>query len=1437
MSETASNHASPPSQQRWLKRFLVTVGLLAAASAIGIAITLWPQTVTNYTDADTIKESQSTAVIRDILWQPPKPLADLLEEAGDIYEPRLSLDGQSLYFVRGKAGENADIYVATKTKDGWTSPKPLSDINTDEDELGPEPSADGQSLYFYSNRIGGFGGYDLWLSHRIVTDGQITFSEPVNLGPATNSPYNDYGPAVSPDGKTLYFASNRPLPADTNQPNPNAWPGTLREDLYHRTYDLYHAPLTDAGIGNALPLGVLNTPFNEGTPAVSTVGDFLYFSSDRPDSEGGFDLYRARRLLGEHKNIESLGQAVNSPANELDPALAMGGFELYFSSDRPREPLTQDKPNPYNLYRTASREVFRNVDTFQPSFNWAALWSAIGPNLLWALLALLLMLLLATLMRDMHSRKLSLLARCLMVSLFAHFLLMLLFNVWEVGSTLAKEFGRKGPIQVAIASPTIGQAIASQVRGEFATTEPPPTPQLTMEYQASPLNFTPSTELAAIRVDRGQVKDAQIIVDKTPLRDAEPTPSVTKPTVTQMQLADALTQPLDFTIPDEVRRENVSENRSLTLPTSRSIAKLDRPTIDKSVSDTASNTTTVELPPQPLDPQQLKIQTPTAASKIMPRASQPVEQFQLQQSESSAVLQLASLPLDITIPTAMETQQTSSSETNDIDNPIAPLTHARSDFLAASQTKIRPAELTAITPTATKLETDSKPAALPLPIAHDNAPARTDVVSLPSAATQYLPSLPLTDFTLPNVEESSGAKNADESLAYANQQQLSNTRAALNLTQQSGNPTTVQINPAQTDEDSLFKPLNSMPIATTEIREALAIENSLASITPRSYTKPMIDFPLLDLRLPTETQPEVKNENYTQRSEDKRQSILEERGGTNETEAAVARALKWLAAHQSEDGHWDGDSYDGDCHECDGQTDALVDVAITSLSLLTFLAADHTHTKPGPYQRTVDKALQWLLKQQHSNGDLRSDETMYTHGMATIALSEAFGMTGDSRLEPYVRKAIRFIDRARNKRDGGWRYDPGQPGDTSVLGWQVMALHSAQMAGIEIPMRNITAARKWMKKVSIPSKPGLYRYQPRAPVTRAMTAEGMFIQQLLGHQANESIMQASARHISQFPPDWNKEPNTYFWYYGTLALYQHGGPQWDQWNSALTKTLLANQRRDGRAAGSWNPVGEWAQTGGRVCQTALCTLMLEVYYRYLPLYANPQPIDAIGSIQGIVTDVSTGKPLAGVTITLDVVDRSQLTTTTDAEGEYTLAIPEMPEFFAMSASREAFIPASANMSSARIARGVVRQDFDLQPQRYDVVTIEPVPQVHHLGDDNFDGKINSQFQKKAEGDSFHIEFTISSAHQLERAKSATIRLLAKGVQEDHRLVFNDIELAYTLDDAPRDGSFGEFSTELDPTILHVGVNTFDIFAGRRGNDVDDFEFVNVQIHFELAEAN
>jgi hypothetical protein len=619
---------------------------------------------------------------------------------------------------------------------------------------------------------------------------------------------------------------------------------------------------------------------------------------------------------------------------------------------------------------------------------------------------------------------------------------------------------------------------------------------------------------------------------------------------------------------------------------------------------------------------------------------------------------------------------------------------------------------------------------------------------------------------------------------------------------------------------SSFSAMVPVRLSSTADRESVALSSSPVTIA--------------ELSLPTE---ELAPERpLMHRLSEGRLALAKERGGSEETEQAVQRALRWLAAHQSADGRWDADGFENECGECGGVTDVVADNALTGMSLLCFLGAGHTHTRPGPYQDNVRRGLRWLVSRQSDNGDLRSDETMYSHGIATIALSESLTLTADSALEDPVRRAARFIDRSRQRNRGGWRYDPGHEGDTSVLGWQVMALKSAQMAGVDVPAAALRSAREWLRRVDSRSRPGLYSYQPGMEPTASMTAEAMFTQLLLGIEPADPRLKASAEFILDELPDWDENPNTYFWYYASLALLQQQGPAWETWNAAVSHELVAHQRKDGRAAGSWDPVGEWAKVGGRVYQTAICTLILEVYYRYLPLYSPEAagPLEhlgeeVVGAIRGKVTDSATGGPIAGSAVRLSLAEEPPVSATSNDQGEYVLGIPQVPEHFAVSASAPGYVPSTRSVRRDDLNGDVLDVDFQLERLEEGVVVLEAEPQVHHLGDNEFDGQINSQFQKRAEGDRYETTFELPADRLQEGLNRAEVVLLAKGVQRRHRIVINGTTLDQRLEEAPEDGSFGEFVAPLSPEFLTAGTNRLEIIAAPSSSDIDDFEFVNIRI--------
>jgi hypothetical protein len=1412
--------------RRSVKWLLIGSGIFGAAGVAGLVWYLQPERHRFYTDADTIKQPLESATPRDILWQPPVKLGDVLNTAEQDYEPRLSWDGLTLYFVRGKAGENADIYCAKRTPTGWTEPRPLVDVNSGYDELGPEPSPDGQSLYFYSDRPGGQGGYDLWVAHRGVSGWQ----PPINLGPAVNSEFNDYGPALTPDGATLYFASNRPRPGDTDEPQPDAWPATVREDLFHRTYDLYWAPLTAAGAGAAEALDTLNTPHNEGAPCVSPAGDFVYFASDRPGGEGGFDLYRARRLRGKHEMPTDLGPSVNTAANELDPGLTHLGYALYFSSDRPLERVQADRPNDYNLYYTSAREVFADVELrSRPPIDWAALLAALWPNVLWLALGLLALLLLLVLMSDIRDRKRSLLARCLLASLLVHLVLFVALGFWKVGGSLSDLLRRGGRVQVVLSTPGKADELTAQIRGQLTDVEIPMPLPPDVSRASSVIEIQAPDAMAALAIERAAVDLDEQPALRSVVRDA-PAPAL-DPALRSEPLSSAERMQLrEIALPTESQRIAATEIEAAQVAPAEASARA-RSDVTLAVNRAAAPANEVALRPQTNDAEDEPRDQVSLTGGAEPRDATP-----WQAAAPVSVTEVAPdqpPSFDLALPTETDRQsgveaQLSRVEPAVSESPrrgpvpaVAPMNSSSASVaLQPVTTSANPGDF-ALASSVEVVVREVQPALVALP-GLETSPANRASTRLP-------------DLILPPLEQAAAAPASEDAprVATVNPETARPAIAerAWSMTA-AASPSPIQVNPEPTDA------LRNESAMVAKLQPRFAAAPTFASpALPalRSDAVALPDAPSLTLRLPSEMEPPVNP--LAQRDEDRRRSFLERMGGSDETEQAVASALAWLARHQSPDGRWDSDGFDSKCGRCGGESDYEIDVALTGLSSLCFLGAGHTHTKGGPYQENVRNALTWLLSHQQSDGDLRAGETMYSQAIATIALAEACAMTADPTLAEPVERAAAFITAARNRRDGGWRYEPGQAGDTSVLGWQVMALKSARTAGIEVSEEAFDSARRWLELVESAARSGLYSYRPRQRPTTAMTAEALFVQQLLGMPRDDPRMRTSATFISQRLPSWDDQLNTYNWYYTTLALFHHQGESWTRWNEVLTEQLLEHQHTRGRRAGSWDPEGEWAAVGGRVYQTALCTLMLEVYYRYLPMYSgdlavasgDTRPVETVGTIRGRVTDALTDAPLVGAEVRLDLPDAGPLVSTSDSGGFYKLDVPRVPNFVALSASREGYVPAAANVAAARLRSHELTQDFRLEPLADDVIAVEAVPQVHHLGNDRWEGRINSQFQKTAEGRVFTAYFELSASQLLPNMESAEVLLLVKGVQCPHRMYINGHLLDRRLSESPGDGSFGEFSAPFDPALLIEGVNTFEIRGVSCLGDLDDFEFVNVRL--------
>ena len=341
-----------------------------------------------------------------------------------------------------------------------------------------------------------------------------------------------------------------------------------------------------------------------------------------------------------------------------------------------------------------------------------------------------------------------------------------------------------------------------------------------------------------------------------------------------------------------------------------------------------------------------------------------------------------------------------------------------------------------------------------------------------------------------------------------------------------------------------------------------------------------------------------------------RAAVVDKEGGTEFTEAAVTRGLFWLANHQNEDGSWSLHDFANSryCqHQCNGGGHTESNTAATSLALLPFLGAGQTHLY-GKYQGTVAHGLAWLVSQQLPDGDLRGSGNgrMYAHGQCTIVLCEALAMTKDKSLYEPCRRAVQFILDAQHE-DGGWRYEPGEAGDTSVFGWQLMALQSAKQAGFRVPEASLRAAAYYLDEAQTDTVGGRYGYQPGHDFTPAMTAEAALCRQYLGWTPEHKGLRAAMNYCLRQNPPKRERPNIYYWYYATQFMHHMGGDGWRKWNLMMRSTLVEMQETTGHEAGSWSPDAfhdyeSHAQDGGRIYTTSLAVCTLETYYRHLPLF-------------------------------------------------------------------------------------------------------------------------------------------------------------------------------------------------------------------------------------------
>lgn len=344
---------------------------------------------------------------------------------------------------------------------------------------------------------------------------------------------------------------------------------------------------------------------------------------------------------------------------------------------------------------------------------------------------------------------------------------------------------------------------------------------------------------------------------------------------------------------------------------------------------------------------------------------------------------------------------------------------------------------------------------------------------------------------------------------------------------------------------------------------------------------------------------------YKGRGEAARAKLALTGGGSPDSEASVERGLRWIASQQHEDGSWSFNipkESDKPVYTHPGTEASRT--AATAMAILPFLGAGYTHLG-GEHQGTVERGLYYLMSQVKMGpygADLRSgsqNAQMYAQGFAAIVFCEVAAMTGEKTYRQLAQNSIDFIVYAQDKKGGGWRYTPGVPGDTTVTGWQIMALKSAQASNLQCPSTTLFLATRFLDSVAT-DKGAQYGYMTPSP-KKSTTAIGLLCRMYSGWSKNRPALKRGVGLLSR----WGPSPtNLYYDYYATQVLNHWGGPEWKRWNKKMRDHLVRTQSKEGIESGSWyfrDPNGD---KGGRLYNTAMAIMILEVYYRHMPLYGS-----------------------------------------------------------------------------------------------------------------------------------------------------------------------------------------------------------------------------------------
>ncbi|MEC7222679.1 MAG: prenyltransferase/squalene oxidase repeat-containing protein [Verrucomicrobiota bacterium] len=1033
-----------------------------------------------YTDGEDINISAEENKARYVLWEPPSPTIlpqgentkNIKKGPSGNFEAAFSSDGRKMAIVLEQEN-GADIFVSNWDGLAWSSPEPLSKINTKFNERGPSFSLSGNRLFFSSDRDGGLGGYDIYVT---TFDGE-KWGSPQSLGSTLNSSANETGPAPSMDESGLYFSSDREGKSDQ---------------------DIFYAKLDNEDTKEALsflqPIAVddLNSRADDIQAALTRRGSLVFMSSDR-QSDSRYGVYMSRIIDGQIRDPERVDLYLNND-NVTDPAVRMDGFDLLFSTDYG---ASDSESLDYRLYRSTTREVFGYYD----SSRWEEFKLALG-KLKWWLIAALAALLALIYLLETWQDITSLLHKCIAASIAAHLLLLLLATAW------------------------------------FITQEFEPDPESELSEIEISLDALAQEELAMESApEEAQISDPteQITIEKTE----------TSFDIPELQAQDLVENVVDtnidfqdsMEIEVEASQTQIEENTETPkLEQSSLIAELSEPTLPE-IDDFALEEDPNPNTNEPEETEQEVFEPSFESTEITKAEISEVSDSAVESESESEAVESGSLVAEAT---EAESQLTESGSSN---NELSPTSELATGALP---------ELAMLEPGAPQLEElEGEPGAQPADTSEDTFEPSGGVAKL---ETEQEASGAASDSAVESESESEAVESGSL-VAEATEAESQLTESGSSNNELS--PTS-ELATGALPVYAISAPL--LPDALEDNQTDLK-KGGLTELIKKHRGKPSLE-------------------------------VIKQLGGSDATEKAIIAAIEWLSKVQEKDGRWDTRKF---------QAETDYDVGGTALALLCYYGWGARHDRPGKYQNNVKKALEWLLAQQREDGNLARRGMMYSHAIAAIALCEAYGITKDDNIKSSALAAIEYTISSQHQERGGWRYSPGQDSDTSVTGWQLMALHSARMAGLELPEKPFDLARRWLDFAGGGEHGGLYGYQSPSDISRAMVATGMFCRQLDMVPPSSPKMIESAELMKRYPIRDNN-PDLYYIYYGTLALYQHQGPIWQQWNNDLKRILPDIQIKSGSLAGSWDLSRSNTKGGGRIASTTLAILSLEVYYRILPMY-------------------------------------------------------------------------------------------------------------------------------------------------------------------------------------------------------------------------------------------